>query len=67
MREKINYLKRSSIFYSFTKPSFMEGLARVLDLGGTLQSEISISSPIQADMEAIGHNWKIVGEDFRIK
>lgn len=64
MRETTNYLKRSSSFYSFTKPSFIEGVARVLDLGGTLQAKISISSPMQADIEAVSHDWRMVGKDI---
>jgi len=65
MRKTVNYLKRSSSFYFFIKPSFLEGMARVLDLGGTSQIELLITSPMQTDIEAIGHDWKTVGEDIK--
>ena len=65
MRETMNYLKRFSSFYFFTKPSFTEGMARVLDIGGTLQAELLITSPMQTDIEAISHDWKTVGEDIK--
>lgn len=64
MRKTINYLERSSSYYFFAKPSFLEGMIRVLDIGGTFQAELLITSPIQADIEAISHDWKTVGKDI---
>jgi hypothetical protein len=50
--------------FLFARPSFLEGIARVLDLGGTLQEYNSSVSEQQADALAIGADWHVVGEDL---
>jgi len=49
----------------FAKPSFFEGMARVLDLGGTLNEYNYSRSGSHADMHAVGNDWIAVGEDLR--
>ena len=46
------------------RPSFFEGLARVLDLGGTLQSYNYGDSPDNADARALTADWYALGGDF---
>ena len=49
----------------FAKPSFIEGAARILDLGNTFTQYNSIASPELADMSAMRSDWQSVGEDLR--
>lgn len=50
--------------FLFARPSFVEGVARALDLGGTLQEYNSATSPEQADALALGADWHVVGRDL---
>jgi hypothetical protein len=51
--------------FLFAHPSFLQGFATVLDLGGTLV-EYNISKTIQeADMRAIASDWAITGKDIQ--
>lgn len=54
--------KLSSFLYA--RPSFIEGVARLIDLGNTLQEYNSSLSPEQADALAIFSDWRVVGEDL---
>ncbi len=47
--------------YLFARPSFLEGMARALDIGNTLQEYNSSPSPEEADVRAIGSDWESVG------
>ena len=51
--------------FLYARPSFWEGLARVLDLGGTLNVYNRTPTPKQADAIAIRNDWQAVGEDLR--
>jgi hypothetical protein len=62
MRKTI--LKQSQTLHRFAKPSFIEGMARVLDLGSTMRIYNESPSPNQADIDAIRHDWQVVGEDI---
>ena len=56
-------LKKS---YLFLKPSFADGMSSVLDLNGILDSPYArYSTAEEADFEAIGSDWKMVGEDIK--
>ena len=46
-------------------PSFVLGIAAVLDLGGTLKDPVSDKDPLEKDMEALRSDWLAVGEDLR--
>lgn len=49
----------------FAKPSFIEGMSRVLDLGGTLQEYNSSETEQKADSEELKNDWYAVGDDLR--
>ena len=53
--------------YAFinARPSFIEGFARVLDLGGTLTEYNQSLNGEQADSIALTMDWCAIGEDFR--
>jgi hypothetical protein len=50
--------------FLFARPSFLEGLARTIDLGATLDEYNQSVSPEQADLIAIRNDWEIIGEDI---
>ena len=50
--------------YLYARPSFLEGMARLVDVGGTL-SEYNDSPDGQiADAEAMWMDWAVVGQDM---
>jgi hypothetical protein len=51
--------------FLFARPSFLEGVARTLDLGGTLSEYNRSLTPAQADYIAIWSDWRVVGNDIR--
>lgn len=51
--------------FLFARPSSMEGMARVFDLGGTLQEYNVSASPEQADELAQEMDIRAVNADFR--
>ena len=48
----------------YAQPSFTEGLARVLDVGGTFDDYNHSASPVDADQMAIASDWYAVGSDL---
>ncbi len=50
--------------FLFATPSFLEGLARTLDLGATLDEYNSSITPEQADYLALKNDWQVIGNDF---
>lgn len=54
---------RSGILYA--EPSFLEGMARVLDLGGTLEVYNTSANEALADLNALRSDWRALSEDFR--
>ena len=51
--------------FLFARPSFWEGLGRLIDFGGTLTEFNSALSGPQADRYAIEQDWQAVGNDLR--
>lgn len=51
-------------FYLFARPSALEGVARILDLGGTLDEYNTANTPEQADVLALWSDWLAVGDDM---
>lgn len=52
------------IFKLFDRPSFLDGMARVLDLSGSLNIYNNSHSAAEADMKAIRSDWEVVGKDL---
>lgn len=50
--------------FLYARPSFVEGVARVFDLCGTLDEYNNSPTPIYADGYAIGMDWYVVGRDI---
>jgi len=50
--------------FLFAMPSFLEGLARTIDLGATLDEYNQSITPEQADLIAIRNDWEMVGKDI---
>lgn len=51
--------------FLFARPSFWEGVARALDLGGTLTQYNRAIDGRQADYLAMKSDWMAVGNDLR--
>ncbi len=51
--------------FLFADPSFAEGMARVLDLAGRLNTYNSSQTEKQADFWALYADWRAVGQDIR--
>lgn len=49
----------------FARPSFLGGMASVLDIGGTLVEYNAALTPEQADAMALASDWAAVGGDLR--
>lgn len=49
----------------YARPSFLEGVARVLDLGGTLNEYDTGRTGTEADALAIWSDWAAIGQDIR--
>ena len=50
--------------YLFAKPNFVGGMARALDLGGTLSVYNESATPESADSLAMKSDWEMVGADL---
>ena len=53
---------RSDFLYA--EPSFLEGLARILDFGNTLNQYNESPSGEMADAVALGMDWAVVGNEL---
>jgi len=51
-------------FRLYAQPSFWEGVARIIDLGGTLNEYNYSDHPREADLRATWSDWEEVGADF---
>ncbi len=49
----------------YATPSFLEGIARVMDIGDTLTEYNTSENGAEADARALGSDWKAVGDDLR--
>jgi hypothetical protein len=50
--------------FLFARPSFFEGIARILDFGNTLQVYNESADPAEADAWALASDWHAIGEDM---
>ena len=60
---------RKSKYFNYARPSFLEGMARIFDFGGSLdyyprRSAVRKSGP-EADAEALREHWEAVGQYIR--
>ena len=53
-------------FRLYAEPTFISGMARVLDIGATLHEFNYSTTPELADIEAIRSDWEAVGNDLRV-
>ena len=51
--------------YLYAHPSFVEGMARIIDFGGTLTTFNKSRTPHEADARAAAEDWRAVGDDLR--
>ena len=51
--------------FLFARPSFVEGVARVMDLGSTMQIYNESKTAKNADFLAIKKDWQAVGDDIK--
>lgn len=62
-------MMRMSKYYVFGKlfaePSFIEGMARNLDIGNTLRAYNESPTEHEADIDALKNDWRAVGDDIR--
>ena len=53
-------------YYAFNLPSFLDGLARIFDIGGTLEEYYPISDRgYEEDLAALRSDWIVIGQDMR--
>lgn len=52
--------------YFFVQPSFLRGVARAVDIGGTLSREAVVLSrtPAEADKRALASDWRLSNRDL---
>ncbi len=48
------------------RPSFAEGMARILDIGATLQKYDAAPMTRDADSRAMLSDWMVTGDDLRV-
>lgn len=52
--------------YLFARPSFIEGVGRIVDLGGALNTYNKSRTPEEADARAVYEDWKALGHDVKL-
>lgn len=53
-------------FFLFARPSFLEGVARIIDVGNTLNEYSQSPDGKTADALALRADWRIIGDDLRM-
>ena len=51
--------------FLFVRPSFLEGVARIMDFGNTLTQFNRSKNSAEADARAIASDWAVVGKDIK--
>lgn len=54
-----------NIFKLYARPTFLEGMARVLDLSGSLTVYNFSETPEEADIRALRSDWEAIGKDLQ--
>lgn len=52
--------------YLFARPSFVEGVGRIVDVSNSLNTYNQSRSGAEADAHAIREDWKALGHDVRV-
>jgi hypothetical protein len=52
--------------FLYARPSFLEGMARIVDFLGLLQGYNASLTAEAADIRAVLADWDAVGDDFRL-
>jgi hypothetical protein len=52
--------------FLFARPSFVEGVGRILDLGGSLNAYNRSNTEAEADARAVLGDWSAVGHDVHV-
>lgn len=52
--------------FLFARPSFIEGVARIVAFSGSLNTYNASRTPEEADMRALQKDWKAVGHDLKV-
>ncbi len=53
-------------FFSFARPSAIEGAARLFDFAGSLDKYNTMRSGADADEQSLYADWAAVGDDLRL-
>lgn len=61
----MNNLDDSLTFRLFARPSFLEGMGRIFDLGSNSDNYNRSANPELADRRALESDWRMVGRDLR--
>jgi hypothetical protein len=51
--------------YLFARPSFWEGVARIFDFAGTLNTYNTVDNPNLADYIALANDWAMIAQDMK--
>lgn len=51
--------------FLYARPSLIEGVARLIDFGNTLQEYNTSLTGEQADALAFAVDWQVIGDEFR--
>lgn len=62
-RQGANVTEYTTFLYA--RPSFLEGIARILDFGNTLQVYNASGNELEADAVALALDWYAIGEDMK--
>jgi len=49
----------------YANPSFLEGVARILDFGNALSTYNESKNGKEADSKALNSDWSVIGQDIR--
>lgn len=58
-------LDKSLTFSLFARPSFIEGIGRIFDLGSSYQVYNRHRTGTDADLNALKRDWLMVGDDIQ--
>ncbi len=64
MSERLTYYRRALIFSLCARPSIWEGIARLIDIGATLNEYNYSETAMEADYRALRSDWEMVAQDM---